>query len=121
MISPLLNKYYAFGFWLVNVLLAYMNIYLFTLNSSFQYGEVRTQNYIDSEPKKLQNSAEVVITKPYTIAVLHKMTAMGVDELDQDIRMAHRIGQAKILDVNIPFFAEPTTKTKLQAITAQVP
>ena len=92
MMSPLLNKYYAFGFWLVNVLLAYMNIYLFTLNSSFKYGEVKTQNFIDSKPKNLQNSEEIVIMKPYTIAVIHKMTAMGVDELDQDIRMAHRIG-----------------------------
>jgi len=29
-------------------------------------------------------------TKNYTIGVIHHMVAMGVDELDQDVRMAHR-------------------------------
>lgn len=29
-------------------------------------------------------------THNYTIGVIHHMVAMGVDELDQDLRMAHR-------------------------------
>ena len=29
-------------------------------------------------------------TKNYTIGVVHHMVALGVDELDQDIRMSHR-------------------------------
>ena len=28
--------------------------------------------------------------KKYKIGVIHEMTAMGVDELDQDLRMSHR-------------------------------
>ena len=84
------NRHYAFAFWLVNVMLAYVNVYLFTLNSSFDTGKSRVTNYRVNEPRMAVNAADIVYTEPMTIGVIHKMTAMGVDEVDQDIRMAHR-------------------------------
>ena len=36
------------------------------------------------------SSRHQILTQNYTIGVIHKMTAMGIDEVDQDIRMSHR-------------------------------
>ena len=84
------NRHYSFAFWLINVLLAYVNVYLFTLNSSFDNGKSHVVNYLVNEPRMTVNAADIVLTEPITIGVIHQMTAMGVDEVDQDIRMAHR-------------------------------